>query len=38
MPTNNHTDEDLANQAPNRNIRFCFWSSAIKIDGQIHNL
>ena len=28
---------DLIDLAPNRNIRFCFWCSAIKIDGQIHH-
>jgi hypothetical protein len=27
---------DLADIAPNRNVRFCFWCSDIKIDGVIH--
>ncbi len=27
---------DLTDIAPNRNIRFCFWCSAIKIDGIIY--
>jgi hypothetical protein len=27
---------DLTEIAPNRNIRFCFWCSNIKIDGVIH--
>jgi len=28
---------DLTELAPNRNIRFCFWCSAVKIDGAIYN-
>jgi hypothetical protein len=28
---------DLTEIAPNRNIRFCFWCSDIKIDGTIYN-
>jgi hypothetical protein len=27
---------DLADIAPNRNVRFCFWCSDIKIDGVIY--
>ena len=27
---------DLAELAPNRDVRFCFWCSKIEIDGTVH--
>jgi hypothetical protein len=27
---------DLTDHAPNRNVRFCFWCSKVKIDGVIY--
>ena len=27
---------DLTDLAPNRNVRFCFWCSKVKIDGVIY--